>query len=425
MKFYSIYGNCQGMIFAEFLNNNPVFKNRYHYIPLNPCNRIKDDEINEFINNEVKKLDLFIYIPINDDYRNDYKFSSNYFLSHVRSDCIKISFPSLYFNVYDRQMTYLTDEEGNQVHVPSDYHDKILVQMFIKYNHLKNNEIYQKYVEFINNFDNFSKTELEEAAISNIRELKRRENLLEKDKRNDHILNVADFIQENYRFQRLFYTLNHPSKHVYLHLREQLFKHLQIENSEADFNPQLDPHTDFVFGIFPPVRKYLGLFFEDHTPFPANSINYNNYLDFYRSFSKVALAKIGVYPLSGKFTFSKNWSEDEKTHRWAIANEAEITIFTDLELSEKYNIFFTIFVIHPQKIRISMNNIYQITVDFSKGESSKGERSSFIPLKVQLNPGENKIEFLSDTPPLSPGEHDLRKLSFAISQFSVVEENEL
>jgi hypothetical protein len=420
MKFYSVYGNCQGMILAEFLNNNPVFKNLFHYIPLTPCNLINDAEIEDFIKNAVKKLDLFIYIPISDDYRNDFKFSSNYFLSQLSPECIKISFPSLYYNVYDRQMTYLTDEKGNRVRIPSEYHDKILIKMYMTYNHLKNEEIFQKYIENINNYENFSKPELEEAATSNYRELKRRENLLIEDKRNNYVLRIADFIFENYQNQRLFYTLNHPSKFVYLHLREQLFRHLRIENVKADFNPLLDPHTDFMFGIFPPVRKYLELSFEDNTPFPSNSISYNKYLDFYRSFSKESLAKIGVYPLCGRFTFSQHWSADEKTHRWAEASDADIVVYNDQARSEKYYLFFTLFVIRSQTIRIFMNGSHYNTVDFSKGE-----RSSFIHLKVHLNAGENRLKFLSDTPPFSPGGHDPRSLSFAVAQFSVIKENDL
>jgi hypothetical protein len=170
-----------------------------------------------------------------------------------------------------------------------------------------------------------------------------------------------------------------------------------------------------MFGIFPPVRKFLGLSFEDNTPFPSNSISYTKYLDFYRSFSKESLAKIGVYPITGRYAFSQHWSADEKTHRWAEASDADIIVYSDLACSEKYYLFFTLFVIQSQTIRIFVNGSYIKTVDFSKGE-----RSSFVHLKVLLNAGENRLKFSSDTPPLSPGGHDLRTLSFAIAQFSVI-----
>jgi len=407
------------MIFAAFLNNNPVFKSFFHHLPITPCNQIEEREIDDFIKKQVQKLDLFIYIPVSDDYRNDYKFSSNFFLSHLRQDCVKIAFPSLFYNVYDRQMTYLTDEQGNRIHVPSDYHDKILIKMFMTYRHLKNEEIYQKYIEYINNYENFSKTELEKAATSNYNELKRREYLLEKDKKNDFVLTIADFINENYQDRRLFYTLNHPSKYIYLHLMEQLFRYLKIENNKENIDPNLDPHTDFVFGIFPPVRKYLGLRFEDQNQFPANTVSYKKYLEFYRSFSMETLAMIGIYPESGTYIFKMGWSEDEITHRWAVAKSAKISVFNDYAEPINYKLFFTLFVLGSQDIGFFLNAIYLKTVEFNGDK-----KTAFINLNIQLRPGENILEISSDVDPVSPGTGDGRMLSFAISQFSVVKDSE-
>jgi|GEM_PF-6655379 len=418
MKYYSIYGNCQGRAFAAFLNNNPVFKKNYHYLPLTPCNLISGPEIDDFINKEVKKLDLFIYIPISDDYRNDYKFSSNFFLSQVQSHCLKVAFPSLYFYVYDRQMTYLTDKNGTRVSRPHEYHDKILIKMFMTYRHLNNEEIFQKYLEYIHTPGNFNKTELVEAAVSNYKELKRREDLLTADKRNDCILKVADFIHEQYQAKRLFYSLNHPSRYIYLHLRKQLFHYLQIENDEADIDRALDPHTDFIFGIFPPVRTYLGLTFEDHYPYPSNSVGYEKYLDFYRGFSEEELTAIGIYPICGSFLFKSGWSEDEITHRWAVLQSATISVFSDQTGIVNAKLFFTLLVLRPQSVRILLNRAFLKTIVYSGAENS-----AFFCSDIHLVSGENILELISDTPPVSPGGGDSRLISFGISQFSVVKNN--
>jgi hypothetical protein len=420
MKFYTVYGNCQGNILALFLNSNPVFKKKFEYIYVRECHLITEREIDYFVKNEAKKIDLFIYTPISDDFRGNYKFSSNYFLSHLRSDCIKISYPSLYYNVYDRQMTYLTDEEDNRVSLPHFYHDKILIKLFMEYRDLTNEEIYKKYIQYINEPNNFDEKELHESILSNYLELKRREQLLENDRRNQFIIKIADFLNENHRKKRFFYTFNHPSKFLYCYMRNQIFKFLDIENNEPDCTPDLDPHSDFISGIFPVVKKQLGIQFEDNTPFPAYNIFYSEYLNYYRNFNIKSLAKIGMYPLRGRFIFFKNWSGDEKTHRWAEASEAEIRIVNDPDSAEESNIFFTIFVIRPQIITIWVNDIQQKKIDFTKGE-----RSAFVHLKVRLSTGENRMEIRSDSPPLSPGGDDLRKLSFSIAKLSVVKESDL
>jgi hypothetical protein len=420
MKFYSVYGNCQGMVFAAFLNNNPTFRKFFRYIPLSPCNQITDVEIDDFIEKQIKKVDLFIYVPVGDDYRNNYKFSSNFFISHLRTDCAKIVFPSLYYHVYDPQMTYLEDENGERIHIPHDYHDKMLIKTFIENRLLTNEEIFHKYLTFINNHENFNKEEILNTVKSNYKELKRREDLLEKDKRNNLVIKVADFINENYQNKRLFYSLNHPSKYLYLFMREQLFEHLGIKINEPDLDPYLDPHSDFVFGIFPPVKNFLKIRFEDTASFPADGISYIQYLEYYRRFNPKTLTKIGIYPTGGWFIFNKNWSDDEITHRWAESEEATIIIYNDQTVPVDHHILFTIFVIKPQTIKISVNDRYLKEVDFTGGD-----RSSFIHLEVQLNSGENRLEFLSDTPPSSPGENDKRLLSFAIREFSAVKESDL
>jgi len=419
MKSYSVYGNCQAPAFASFLNNNPDFRKKFRYYPLTPCNLITETEIDNFIKTGVKKIDLFIYVPVGDDYRDNYNFSSNYLISHLRSDCMKIVFPSLYYHVYDPQMTYLTDEYGKRVNIPHDYHDKLLIKIFMENRLLMNEEIFEKYLNFIKNPENFNKREIQDSVLSNYSELKRREDSLENDPRNDFVIKVADFIGEKHKVQRLFYSLNHPSKFLYLHMRQQLFRFLDIEPSGQDLDPDLDPHSDFIFGIFPPVKDSLDLLFEDTTAFPADGISYVQYLEYYRRFNPKTLTKIGIYPLSGWFIFNKGWCDDEKTHRWADSKEAMMIVYNEQNDSVDYHIFFTLFVIKPQKIRISVNDTYTRQVDFTHGE-----RSSFIHLEVSLNPGENKLTFFSDTIPSIPDGNDKRTLSFAISQFSVVKNSE-
>ena len=420
MKYYTVYGNCQGPVFAQFLNNNPFFKDKFKQIYLRECHLITEKEIDFFINNEVKKIDLFIYTPVGDGYRDNYKFSSNYLISHLRADCVKIVFPSLYCHVYDPQMTHLTDEYGKRIDVPHDYHDKVLIKIFIENRYLTNEEIFQKYLDFINDPENFNKKEIQDAAQANYRELKRREDLLEKDPKNDFVIKVADFIDQNHKYRRLFYTLNHPSKYLYLHMRQQLFGYIDIEPTESDFDSNLDPHSDFVFGIFPPIKNSLELRFEDDAVFPSNRISYRQYLEYYRSFNPNALIKIGIYPIKGHFTFNKGWSVDEKTHRWAESEEATMTIYNEQNVSADFHLLFTIFVIKPQKIDIFLNGILLKTIDFTKEE-----KSAVFHAEVPLTPGENSLRIHSDSPPFSPGGEDLRTLSFAISEFSAVPENEL
>jgi len=416
MKNVSGYGNCQISTFLSFLNNNPAFRKNFQYYPLRECHLISETEIDNFIKNEAEKIDLFIYVPVSDNYRDNYKFSSNFLISHLRSDCKIIVFPVLYFPAYDPQMTYLTDESGKRINIPHDYHDKFLIKIFIENSHLTNEEIFLKYLAFVKNPENFNKTEIQSAVLSYYRELKRREDLLEKDKENHFVIKVANFIDKNYKKQRLFYTFHHPSKNLYLYMRQQLFGYLDIKTNEPDFNPDWDPHIDFVFGIFPPVKNILEIQFEEEAEvFPSNKISCSQYLNCYRGFNLKVFTNSGIYPIKGCFFFDRGWSVDEKTHRWAESKEALMKIYNDKNVSVNFQIVFNLFVIKPQRIKISLNDVHLEDVDFTSGE-----RSLFIHLEVCLDPGENRLEFFSDTSPAKPDGEDTRTLSFAISQFSAI-----
>jgi hypothetical protein len=417
---YTVYGNCQGPVFAQFLNNNPDFKEKYKQIYLRECHLITENEIDVFIDNDVENIDLFIYTPVGDGYRDNYKFSSNYLISHLKPDSKKVVFPSLYCHIYDPQMIHLTDEHGKRIEVPHDYHDKVLIKIFIENRNLTDDAIMQKYLEFINDPKNFNEKEIQDSAQANYAELKRRENLLENDPKNDFVIKVADFIYQNHKYRRLFYSLNHPSKHLYLYMRQQLFGYLGIESTEPDIEPNLDPHSDFIFGIFPPIKKSLELRFGGDALFPSNSISFRQYLEYYRSFDPSSLMKMGMYPIRGSFTFDHGWSVDEKTHRWAESDEATMTIYNKQSESAVFHLLFTIFVIKPQKITIFLNRTFLKTIDFTHEE-----KSTVFHAEVPLTPGKNILKLSSDSPPLSPGGEDLRQLSFAISEFSVVPGNNL
>jgi len=123
-------------------------------------------------------------------------------------------------------------------------------------------------------------------------------------------------------------------------------------------------------------------------------------------------------PLCGTFLFKRGWSEDEITHRWAVLQSATISVFNDKTGTVNAKLFFTLLVLRPQSVRILLNQAYLKTIVFSGAENS-----AFIGSDIQLVSGENILELVSDTPPISPGGGDSRMISFGISQFSVVKNN--
>lgn len=106
-------------------------------------------------------------------------------------------------------------------------------------------------------------------------------------------IKTESFIRRNFHEQRLFWTLNHPTNALLLHIADQIFSLLNVKNDlqKKEHRKALDiPElfTSVSFPILPGVAKSLGLLFADPFIFrlggqeiaPGDLIN--RYFQFYK-----------------------------------------------------------------------------------------------------------------------------------------------
>lgn len=228
MKNILFYGNCQAGAMCQILKN---VLNEYNITIIECWTTLLDK--NEFTN-IITNSDVIITQPINDNYREKDYLGTKYLLNNSKKDTIIIIFPSLYFNFYYFNYNYY--KINNEILTePSHYHYLDLIES------CKNNLSTQNFFNnVILNINYKSIDELTEIANFYLNELFKRENEMNdyKNIRNCYLLNVHEFIKNNYKKNLLFYSVNHPSKYVFHYLCNFIVSHLNID-SNYDLN--IDP----------------------------------------------------------------------------------------------------------------------------------------------------------------------------------------
>jgi len=127
---------------------------------------------------------------------------------------------------------------------PSDYHYGKLIEFF---NHKKTEEEYL--AEVIHGEDVYPPT-LEDLATHSLKELQDRYLKMVGNyaDNNIHFITTHDFIKDNYKKKLLFYSMNHPTKHVIQFICLEICKILKQflklntshENMESHLNMEID-----------------------------------------------------------------------------------------------------------------------------------------------------------------------------------------
>jgi hypothetical protein len=212
-KLCLIYANCQRDLIKSHLELSEDFVDNYDFgaIPYH-FKAIQDRFI---IPEEIlEQTGLFIYQPVSNKYG---KQSTDYILNQLPSDCLSISFPYIYFNGYHPQFTKLDSHNLAQrfLNDGSNLGDSNVITL-VKEGYSAE-EIVKKVRE-----DNFYSSEFVSQNIEQtLAELGRRE------KETD--IKIADFVQQNYQKQYLFYIPPHPANLIGFYVVNQILEKLAFK----------------------------------------------------------------------------------------------------------------------------------------------------------------------------------------------------
>lgn len=270
------YGNCQ--LHALF----KTIENSCANTQLITC--WLTDMTKEEFTHSIKDAKIIITQPIKEDYRDKDYMGTNYVINNCAMDAIVIIFPSLHFNFYYFDCNYKF-YNNEMLRVPSDYHYNGII------NCLKENKDMDYFINNVYTNCNYkTKEELLDIAHQSINELRQREKAMQeyKKKSNIYIIPAAEFIEQNFQHELLFWTVNHPTKYVFQYLAFEILKLLDLPlnkinksidilstNEKCLLYKCLENAVYFNVNNFKPRLNQL----EIHDPFEIISAYYTVYKD--------------------------------------------------------------------------------------------------------------------------------------------------
>jgi len=261
------YGNCQMNGIKQILNLDP---NIYNQIVIECFNT---ETTQENIDYCLKKLDILILQPIQDNYRNKTYLSTTYFIYHCKPSCKIILVNSCFFDFY-----YFDTKSINLECSVTPYHNVSLYECY------KTNKSIEYYIQnYINNTELKSKEELELFASNTLQELDRRYELMLLHKsysphRDIDCIYITDYIKNNYKDKLLFYTTNHPTPFVLQYICEHIVSILNIANT-IDY--ESDPFKDTKCLLNICIQKTVHFSIKDHAPLIDGKTSLNDICKLY------------------------------------------------------------------------------------------------------------------------------------------------
>lgn len=220
MKTILFYGNCQMFAIEQTL----IMKKEYKKIHI-PCWTTEYNK--ETFLNIIKKCDIIVTQPINDNYRDVDYLSTNFIINNSNHNCKIIICDSCHFDFYYFDLTYKIFN-NDVLHNPSDYHYNNMIECY------NNNFSVDYYIEnYVNNESLKTSQELDSIAEDSLNELINRynKNKEQYNQNNISFVTTHDFIKNNYKDKLLFYSMNHPSKYLIQYICKEIINILQIQNT--------------------------------------------------------------------------------------------------------------------------------------------------------------------------------------------------
>ncbi|MCX6803283.1 MAG: WcbI family polysaccharide biosynthesis putative acetyltransferase, partial [Candidatus Diapherotrites archaeon] len=166
-----IYANCQGTHIKDKLNS--AFGSKYDFAEVKKVHLMGPEDLDELYR-LLPTVDVIIYQSVNDNYVSntgckDPRFETKSVLKQVKTNCVKIWFPVLYFMGYSQDKFI---HEKSLAFGEFCSHDPEIIRTFLK----SNSEIsFMNNISKLLNLDYYSEEYLLNRAFSSVEELRKRE----------------------------------------------------------------------------------------------------------------------------------------------------------------------------------------------------------------------------------------------------------
>lgn len=245
-----MHGNCHMGIIKEFLLSSDKFQSRYTIYPY----PLLVSDTREFRTEQeiFKNIDVWIHQDIRRNNSFGFEVSDEYIRQYVRPGILEIIVPHMYGigRMLFPQSIELDGNEalnnGTDIDGMFLHGDKVIEECIDRGMDINN------IIEFCKSDNALKEDEIRENFDVYMNKLKEREKSWE--------IKIVDFIESNYRIEKLFYDDGHPTNCVMKQIAVEILQKLQIEEQQIYCEMKMDIHEKYVYPI---VRKVLGLQWAD------------------------------------------------------------------------------------------------------------------------------------------------------------------
>lgn len=243
-KIVFLHGNCHMDVIEGYLKSSDMFNKEYTIYPTpRICTK-------ERISEEVLKyMDVWIHEDIRSDNSFGYEFSDEYIKRYVASDIKEIVMPHLYNlgagffpHAKERNDKNTALLNGAYENGMFPYKDGIIDRCLTEHMSL------EKICEYVMMDDILPAKDILDNFDIYIEKIKKREMSWD--------IRIGNFILENYKKQKLFYDMGHPTNVILKRISIEILKHLKIFNEDIETDTKLDYHE---VPIYPWIRKVLNM----------------------------------------------------------------------------------------------------------------------------------------------------------------------
>ena len=248
--------NCQGHAISQYLLTCPFFYQSYNIYHIDNWILLKEHNKNKYLD-KLKICDIFIYQPLKKKHGDLSTETENGLKIYLKHDCKLISFPYIYNCALWPFFHHVSDNEefypglsGKRI-----YNKSILLDLF------KNNNL----EKILSLYDN------DKIDFKFLDNYKYTINYLKKNEENVTI-KISNYIEQNIRTKRLFFTKDHPSSYILIYCANKILEILNIDYiiNELDFDINYHGMVDSSYNrsdnkwpITEQCAKELGLTYSD------------------------------------------------------------------------------------------------------------------------------------------------------------------
>jgi hypothetical protein len=264
-KIILIWANCQGSSISYIINK--------YYSTLFTVEHLVNYEFirnNLVVPDKVKNADIFLYQRYSDIPDSEYDIN-NLINNYLKKDCIKICFPTLHS--CPLLFCYETNEPNNRKTIDKThpfgkffFGISVITDLLQNYDYKNCDETYKNTI--IDEIYNTTQTPdfISEEKIQYY--YNRNFEFLENKILSSDVPELLDFIKFNFTKVRLWHNPNHPTGLLLNELAKCIFKTLNLLYNEEDNLQNINELdkilSDWIMPIFPSVKKYYNITFNDN-----------------------------------------------------------------------------------------------------------------------------------------------------------------